>query len=59
MTEKLGYYKTRCGWGKWHTVHAFLCPHCNKLLKSVINWHGETPRGGFLCPYCNKVVPIQ
>jgi len=59
MNQKFGYYKERCGWGKWHTVHVFPCPHCKETLKSIVNWHGTVPRGGFLCNYCNKIVPIQ
>lgn len=57
--ERIGFYKERSGWGQWHTIHAFFCPWCGKVIKLVVNWHGPTPNGGFCCAYCNHVVSFS
>lgn len=51
-------YKERFGFGVWKTIEEYSCPHCNKLIRSVINWHGQRSNGGFYCPHCSKVVSI-
>jgi hypothetical protein len=48
-------YKSRCGWGRWHTIVPVTCT-CGQTTKLVKNYTGVLP-GGFRC-ICGDMLPF-